>query len=75
MTVDESDGRRVKSVQLVKRSGTKLESWFNTNRFKLFEVIQQREGGFDVDLEPCGSPGEWGYLSDQEIRIVEYHDS
>lgn len=74
MTIDESGDRRVKSVQLVNQSGTKSVTWFETNHFKLFEVIQQREGGFDVDLEPCGAPGQLGYLSDAEVRIVEYHD-
>jgi len=74
MTIEETGDRRVKSVQLLHQSGTKTVTWFREHRFKLFEVLQQHEGGFDIDLEPCGAPGQWGYLSDQEVRVVEYHD-
>lgn len=74
MTVEESGGRRVKSVQVVKLGLTKTLTWFRDNCWKLFVVIRQCEGGFDVDLTPCGHPGQEGYVSDDEIRVVEYHD-
>lgn len=74
MTIKETDNRRVKTVRLVSLGYIKAFSWFEKYKGKLFEVIQQREGGFDVDMAPCGHPGKLGYLGDEEIEIVEYHE-
>ena len=74
MQAEGRDGRRVKSVQLVKQGSHKTRTWFEANQHKLFEVIRQGEAGFDVDLAPCGHPGEVGFMHDEEVRIVEYHD-
>ena len=68
------EGRRVKSVQLLRQEPSKTVSWFEENRFKLFQVVRQNEHGFDVDLEPCGHPGEEGFLFVGEVDIVQYHD-
>ena len=69
-----SEERKVKSVLLVKRGVSKLDSWFETNRFKLFQAIRQSEAGYDVDLEPCGSPGVVGFVGHDEVEIIQYAD-
>jgi len=57
-------------VKLVSRHGLKTAQFFYENEGKVFEVIQKRDGGYDVDMTPAGHPGKWGFLDDEEVEFV-----
>lgn len=62
--------RKGEKLRLIKQGHSKAESWFEENQGKIFTAFQHRPSGWDVDMEPCGHPGEWGFLSSEEVEIV-----
>ncbi len=62
---------KILKVKLVKQHGLKVTGFFEKNKGMVFDVIQKRDGGYDVDLAPLGHPGEWGWMYDEEVEVVE----
>ncbi len=58
-------------IKLVRQHGLKAEGFFKEHGGKIFDVIRQRNGGYDVDLAPIGHPGKWGWMYNGEIEVVD----
>ncbi|MBI4121147.1 MAG: hypothetical protein HY457_02745 [Parcubacteria group bacterium] len=63
-------------VKLVRQHPLKVPSFFEKNKGTVFDIIQKREGGYDVDMAPLGKPGElgWMYCSEVEEILDVHHD-
>jgi len=66
-------------VRLTAQHPLKAAEFYAKNKDLVFEVIQRRHNGFDVDLAPIvGRPGERGWMHDEEVEILrtpaEWHE-
>lgn len=58
-------------VKLIRQHGLKAAGFFKEHGGKVFEVIQKRDSGYDIDCAPLGHPGKWGWMYDEEVEIVD----
>ena len=57
-------------VKLVMQHGLKAPGFFDKNSGTIFNVIQKRHGGYDVDLGPLGFPRKIGWMYEGEVEEV-----
>ena len=57
-------------VRVIKQHGLKVDGWFNKVKGLLFDVIQKRQGGYDVDLAVMGHPGKLGFVYPDEVEEI-----
>ncbi len=57
-------------VRLIRQHGLKASGFFKRWGGSVFQVIQRRNGGYDVDLEPLGYPGKWGWMYQEEVEEI-----
>lgn len=58
-------------VRLVAQDGRKAARFFEKNKGMVFDVIEKRHGGYDVDMAPLGHPGEMGWMYEEEVEEIE----
>ncbi len=60
-------------VRLIKQHGLKSDGFYEKWRGAVFQVVEKRGDGYDVDLGPLGHPGEMGWMYNGEV--IEVADS
>ena len=57
-------------VRLIRQHGLKAHGFFEEWGGTVFQVIQKRDGGYDVDLEPLGYPRKRGWMYGEEVEEI-----